>query len=285
MTLLTCSAVRRRLQAFYDRELAVEELIAIEAHVSDCPPCWSDLRELEDVGKALRLAAAPGPADDWTGLRPGVIGRMSAEAHESWTARVARAFDDMHLVWVGLGATAATVVCAGAVLSMLHFASPERNDSLAAMMPRVESADQIDGDPRRFAATDTRFASAADGGDAIDADAEAESAPSGSDLNPATLDGRISVPSVPENGIVYATLERSTMQEDSVLPLSAVVTREGRVSGLELLGTNHDIPRAMAIVEALSRGRLEPAESDGSPVAVNLVWLVAHTTVRGKSRS
>ena len=283
MTLFSCAAVRSRLQAFYDRELAVADLIAIEGHVQDCPPCASELRELRDVGDALRLAGAPGPADDWTGLRPGVISRMNAEAHESWTARARRAFDDMHLVWIGLASTAATVACAGVVLSMLHFASPERNDSLSAMMPRVQRADQLDGDLRRFAAIDTRFPVTTEFSD-FDESAM-ESAPSGSDLNPATLDGRISVPSVPENGIVYLTLERSTMQEDSVLPLSAVVTRDGRVSGLELLGANHDIREVMAIVEALSRGRLEPALSGGSPVAVNLVWLVAHTTVKGKPRS
>lgn len=248
MTLLTCAAVRRRLQAFYDRELPVHELISVESHVHDCPPCARDLRELQQVGDALRLAAAPGPSDDWTGLRPGVISRMSAEAHESLTARAARAFDDLHLVWIGLASTAATFLCAGAVLSMLHFASPERNDSLAAMIT-------------------------------------VRAAPSGSDLNPARLDGRIRVPSVPENGIVYATLENSLIQDDVMLPLSAVVTREGRVSGLELLSNDHDLREVMALVEALSRGRLEPAQFDGSPVAVNLVWLVAHTTVKGKSRS
>jgi hypothetical protein len=206
------------------------------------------LRDLQDVGEALRLAAAPGPSDDWTGLRPSVISRMTAEAHESWTARVRRAFDDMHLVWIGLASTAATFVCAGAVLSMLHFASPERNDSLAAMIT-------------------------------------VKAAPSGSDLNPARLDGRIRVPSVPENGIVYATLESSDMQGDLVLPLSAVVTREGRVSGLEILGNNHNLREVLVLVEALSHGRLEPAQFAGSPVAVNLVWLVAHTTVKGKSSS
>src|SRR5262249_23038712 len=119
MTLLTCAAVRRRLPAFYDRELPVRELIDIEAHVADCPPCSRDLKELQSVGDALRLAAAPGPAEDWIGLQPGVISRMRAEAHESWTARVRRTFDDWHLVWIGLGATAATCVCAFSVLSML----------------------------------------------------------------------------------------------------------------------------------------------------------------------
>ena len=248
MTLLTCAAVRRRLQAFHDRELAVGEQIAVESHIHDCPPCARDLREFQSIGEALRLAAAPGPSDDWTGLRSGVISRMRAEAHESWMARAARAFDDLHLIWIGLASTAATFLCAASVLSMLHFASPERGDSLAAVIAIM-------------------------------------AAPSGSNLNPARLDGRIQVPSVPENGLVYATLERSVMDADRVLPLSAVVTREGRVSGLELLSKDQDLREVMDLVDALSRGRLEPAQFDGSPVAVNLVWLVAHTTVKGKARS
>src|SRR5436190_576369 len=146
------------------------------------------------------------------------------------------------------GGTAASCFCAGAVHSMLHFASPERQDSLAAVIAVM-------------------------------------AAPSGSDLNPARLDGRIQVPSVPEHGIVYATLERSVMDGDLVVPLSAIVTREGRVSGLELLNKRQDGREVTDIVEALSRGRLETAQFGGSPVAVNLVWLVAHTTVKGKARS
>ena len=248
MTLLTCAAVRRRLSAFHDRELAIAEQIAIETHLHDCPPCARDLRDLQDVGLALRQAAAPAPSDDWTGVRSSVISRMRAEAHESWTAKARRAFDDLHLVWIALGSTAATCLCAGTVLSMMHFASPERQDSLAAVIAVM-------------------------------------AAPSGSDLNPARLDGRIQAPSVPENGLVYATLERSMMEGDLVVPLSAIVTREGRVSGLERLNKWQDGRDVTTIVEALSRGRLEPAQFGGSPVAVNLVWLVAHTTVKGKSRS
>jgi hypothetical protein len=246
MTLLTCAAVRRRLQAFYDRELAVGELIAVESHLHDCPPCARDLHTLRQLGEAVRTAAARAPSDDWTGVRSSVISRMRAEAHESWTARAGRAFDDLHLVWIGLASTVATIVCSGVVLSMLHFASPERQDSLAAVIAVM-------------------------------------AAPSGSDLNPARLDSRIRVPSVPENGIVYATLEASEMTGDLVLPLSAIVTREGRVSGLELLNKGQDLPQVMEFVDALSRGRLEPAQFGGSPVAVNLVWLVAHTTVKPKT--
>ena len=60
MTLLTCAAVRRRLAAYHDRELPVPELIAIEAHVKDCPPCAREQRDLQSVGEALRLADVRG---------------------------------------------------------------------------------------------------------------------------------------------------------------------------------------------------------------------------------
>jgi hypothetical protein len=249
MTLLTCAAVRRRLQAFYDSELPVPELIAIEAHLEGCPPCARDLREVQKLGDAIRLGSARGPADDWTGLAPGVISRMRAEAYESWPSRMKRAFDDLHLVWIGLASTVATFLCAAAVASMLHYASPERNDSLAAVITVM-------------------------------------AAPIGSDINPARLEGWIRVPSVPQDGVVSATLENSVLQQrDIMLALSAVVTREGRVSGLELLTNEDDRRDVTLLIDALSRGRLEPAQFCGSPVAVNLIWLVAHTTVKAKYRS
>ena len=90
MTLLTCAAVRRKMQAFHDRELPVRETIAIEAHVSTCPPCARDLRELRSIGASIRVAALPAPADNWAGMKSGVISRMRAEANESWAAKARR---------------------------------------------------------------------------------------------------------------------------------------------------------------------------------------------------
>ena len=40
----------------------------------------------------------------------------------------------MHLVWIGLASTAATFLCGAVVLGMLHYASPEREDSLRALI-------------------------------------------------------------------------------------------------------------------------------------------------------
>jgi hypothetical protein len=246
MTLLTCAAVRRRLPAFYDRELPISDQIAVESHVSGCPPCSSELNLLREVGAALRLAAPPGPADDWTGLQSGVIGRMRAEAHESWTARVSRTFDDMHLVWIGLASAAAAIVCGVIALSAIHFASPEREDSLAAMIAVI-------------------------------------SAPSGSDLNPVRNDLFLQVPTVPERGAIEVMLAQPITHDELVLALNAVVTQDGRVSGVSVLNTEPHQRDFSPILNVLSHARLEPGRLGASPVAVNLVWLLAHTTVKAKA--
>jgi hypothetical protein len=38
----------------------------------------------------------------------------------------------------------------------------------------------------------------------------------------------------------------------------------------------------LEVLEAASQARFEPARAGGAPVAVNVVWLLAHTTVVGK---
>jgi hypothetical protein len=248
MTGLTCAAVRQRLAAFHDEELPVPDRIAVQSHLNRCGACAGALAEFSDVSQALRLAAAPGPADDWTGLAPGVISRMRAEANESWPARIGRLFDDMHLVWIGMASTAATILCGAIVLSMLHYASPERDDSLRAMITVI-------------------------------------AAPSGSNLNPASLDGMmIRVPSVPEDGIVRASLERPSEDGEYMLAFSAVITREGVISGMEALGKGRGVRQVDRLIHEISRGRLEPARYGADPIAVNLVWLVEHMTVTVKPK-
>ena len=257
MTIMTCAAVQRRLQAFHDGELPVGETIAVEHHIATCPPCARDLREVRSLGDALRLAAAPGPSDDWAGLQAGVISRMRAEAQESWSAKARRFVDDLHLVWIGFASAAATVVLAGTVLSVLQVGpQPVRADSLATMM--------------------------------------ALSGSGAAELSPTALEGRnplfggpmsVQAPSVPHNGVVFATLESALAhEEDSLLPLSASVTREGRVSELRpLTGEEMHDQAVSELIRRLSGGWLEPAQYGGDPVAVNYIWVVAHTTVKGKT--
>jgi hypothetical protein len=250
MTLMTCSSVQRRLQSFHDGELPVKDMIDVEAHVGSCPPCARDLRRLRTLGDALRLAGAPGPADDWAGLQPGVISRMRAEQHESWSARAQRFIDDVHLVWIGLASAGATCVLAGSILGMVHNI-PDRSDSLAAMFAVL-------------------------------------GAEAGSDLNPAPLDGRglnkgpmpVLVPTVPQDGVVYATLENADIPDGVMVPLAAQVTTDGSVENLRMLDRTLSSNSVRDLMDALSRGRLEPAQYGGAPVAVSVVWLLANTTVR-----
>jgi hypothetical protein len=248
MTLLTCAAVRRRLAAYYDRELPVAEQIAVESHVNDCPPCARELRELERIGDSLRLGVAPSPAADWAGLAPGVISRMCAENEESFRGRAARLMEDLHFVWIGLASTVASLLCAAIALGTVASAAQERHDSLAAVFAVM-------------------------------------AAPSGSDLNPARLDWRYRVPSVPQDSMFQQTLERRVLADgmsdvDSMLAVSAVVTRDGSVADLSVLRTSSGREHVTSLLSAISQARLQPAELEGSPIAVNLVWLVAQTTVR-----
>jgi hypothetical protein len=257
MMFLNCAAVQRRLPAFYDRELSIPDLIAIEGHLQECPPCVRELKAIQDLGDALREASAPGPADDWTGLQPGVISRMRAEAHESWAARSARFFDDLHLIWIGLAATAATFLCGAVALSALHFAPERRGDSLAATIAIM-------------------------------------TAPTGSDLNPVRLDERlgprysplmdyIRVPSVPKEGPIEAMLLTPVSDEEVMLALSAVVTREGRLSDLSVLNNDSARRDIHVMLAAISQAPLEPARIGSDPIAVNLVWLLTHMTVKAKA--
>ena len=64
MTGLTCAAVRKRLAAFHDDELDVQERIAVQSHVYSCDGCQSELTGYRDVSSALRVASAHAPADD-----------------------------------------------------------------------------------------------------------------------------------------------------------------------------------------------------------------------------
>jgi hypothetical protein len=244
MSVLTCAAVRQWLAAFHDDELSVQDRIAVQAHVNACDGCLAELGDYQDVSAALRLAAAPGPADDWTGLTPGVISRMRAEANEAWPARVARIFDDMHLVWIGLASTTATLLVGTMVLGMLRFASPERGDSLRALLAIV-------------------------------------SAVPGSDLNPAGIDGlAVQAPSVPEDGLIIASLERSGQGAEQMLAFATVITRDGNIAAMQALGDSRGSRQVAALINELSRGRLEPARYGSDALAVSMVLVVEHVTVK-----
>jgi Putative zinc-finger len=243
MKLLTCAAVRRRMMAFHDGELPARDRLAVETHLDGCPRCASEAAALDRLGDALRGGAHQ--ADDLTGLRADILSRVKADHERTLNARMGRLFEDLHLVWIGLAATTATLICSVIVLGALAFASPGRSDSLAAMM------NQLGATP-------------------------------GSNLNPYRLDAGVTFPRFSRDDYMPTV---ALTEQEAVLALAAVVTKEGRVSGFEVLSDEGDRREVLALLEALRRARFAPAEFGGAPVAVNMIWLVSHTTVRRKTSS
>ena len=246
MHVLPCDRVRDDLAAYHDGELPMEERVLIQSHLQECVACRLEAASLSDLSDALRTmaGAVPGRRDGDSGRITGaVLERIRVENQLSLTTRFRGLFDDMHLVWAGLGASVATLFCVFASAGVLQAASQERPDSLAGIISTIVAADT--SNPMRLA------------------------------------------PTVIENRALLDTTE--AMQStggDADLMLSALVTREGRIQNLEVLEEQarklHVKPEVMlAMIEAASRARFE--RQTGTQVsAVNVVWLMTTTTVKGR---
>ena len=246
MHVLPCARVRQDLAAYHDGELPMDERVLIQSHLQECVACRLEEQAISDLGDALRTMAGsvPGRSAHDGRLTAAVLERIHVEEQFSLGTRVRGLFEDMHFVWAGLGASVAMAFCIFASAGVLQAASQEKPDSLAGIISTIASADT--NDPVRLAGA------------------------------------------VFENRALLDTTEAmQTTDQDAELMLSALVTRDGRIQNLELLEQQaralHIKPEVIgAMLEAASRARFEPAQSGGLPVAVNVVWLVTSTTVKGQ---
>jgi hypothetical protein len=245
---LDCAGVGRHLEAYHDGELPVADRVAVGHHLQDCPACASEADDLDVIASSLRYrsAGAGPPPADLDAMRDAILSRVQAERQVSWPVRIGQLFDDMHLVWAGLSATAATAACAALLFGIWFLSPPERADSLAGLLSALATP--------------------------------------GSDRNPVSVDPRMRMPRVSDDALP-AMLATTATEEDLVFALAAVVTREGRIARSEVLVSNHRDHDALLLMNAIAEARFQPARLRGSPVAVNLVWLLTHTTVRGKMHS
>jgi hypothetical protein len=260
---LTCAAALRSLQAYHDGELPVSSQIAVASHVHHCTNCAAALADLDDISSILRQAApghSPLSCDEAAAFTSTVVNRAKVERDTSFAARMRNLLEDLPVLYAGAGASLATTLFLVLMLGMMRFATIERADSLAGIL--------------NFLATQ------------------------GSNENPFVVDARVMMPRALDatfsNGELVSVgedyLDGSQSGRDAVVTLSAVVTREGTVANLELLGDGrdpepgvldvNDARRVEELMGAVSRARFEPATRKGLPVAVNMVWLVTHTTVR-----
>jgi predicted anti-sigma-YlaC factor YlaD len=245
MHVLPCDRVRDDLPAYHDGELSIDQQVLIQSHLQECIACRLEAAELAELGNALRTmaAAVPGRNVVETGeLTGSVLERIRVEEQFSLAAQIRGWFDDMHLVWAGLGATTAMLFCVFASAGVLQAASQERSDSLAGIISTV--ANGSSGNSIRLAdrMLETR----------------------------ALLDTTAAMPG----------------GEDAEVTMSALVTRDGRIQNLEVVAeqarTYQVKPEVLlAMLEAASRARFVPAQAGGEAVAVNVVWLVTSTTVKG----
>lgn len=249
MTPLSCAATERLLQAYHDAELPVREQIAVSSHLEWCDTCAAALADLQEIGSTLASLAhrrRPLTNEEAAVFNQAVVNRLKAEDDASLLARIRYMFDDVRLVYAGAGAAMSCAVCVMIMLGMMRFATKdgEKPDSLAAIVTLVSTPLECDPGVNLSDASGCH----------------------------ARWEAR------------FRTANESAEQE-SVFALDAVVThRSGHLADLARLRTGrHDSAQAQmieALLDAVTRSRLETALPSGVPITASMVWMVEHATVR-----
>ena len=253
-----CETARELLDAFVDGELPVTDQVMVEAHLRWCTTCSARIEDMSIIGAAVRIGSAVGvrgaQLDEcaFAALQDDVISRVSAEHNQSFGVRFREMFEDMHLWWPALGACCAVLICLAGASTVLYATSEEHPDSLAALITTISDR-------------------------------------SGQD--PLLLDNTIMTPRSIDNGTML-----DVPDDEAVVTLAMVVSSEGEISDLALLQSEREVvvarhdrsrhQRELAdLLHQVKRARFEPAQAlSGRKVAVNMVWLIARTTVKGNAR-
>lgn len=242
---MTCRWTRRRLAAYLDDELSVDERIAVDGHLEECVACVRIAEGERELSRAVGLAASD-RLDTEIAERLRVAGgmvlsRIAAEREVSRTTGMRGLADNIHRVWLAGAACVATAACAFVVAGVVS--TVQSPDSLAAMMEKLANP--------------------------------------GSNENPVQLRTGMVAPQLSPDAVLL------TLPEPMPLPglptgvtFAVVVTREGTVSGLEVLDSSGpDPPSWHELVDSAFGARFQPAEYRGAPVAVNMVWVVEQVTI------
>lgn len=251
MTSLTCAATRRRLQAFHDHELSMDGQIAVAGHLEWCDLCTRELAELDEVRQTLHALTSGRlmlSHEEAAAFNAGVVNRLAAEEATSLSARVRDLFDDMHVVYAGLGAVVATMVCVVIMLAMMRFATNERSDSLAAIV--------------RVLATRLDCES---GNDLAD----------GSGCRARWAERFQRANETAELDAVF-TLEAVVSRRGGLANLASLRIDQGR----GVRGAEGELQLIEGLLDAVARARLDPAQAGQVPSSLNMLWLVERTTVR-----
>jgi hypothetical protein len=245
MHVLPCAQVREDLQAYHDGELSIDTQVLIQSHLQECVACRLEAAALSDLSHALRTmaGAVPGRAAREAGLiSRAVLDRIGVEERFSLVAQARESFQDMHLVWAGLGATVAMLICIFASAGVLQAASNERPDSLAGIISTIARGSI---DPVRLAASPLE--------------------------NEPLLDTTESLPAGIEGDLMLSAF----VTRDGRIQNVAVLEEEARALHVKP-------EAVLAMIDAASRARFSPSHFPAFAGGVNVVWLVTSTTVKGR---
>jgi len=181
-----------------------------------------------------------------------VLTRIQTEREQSTWSQLRGMCTDMRFFWPAVGASFALAACVCVAAAVVAVTNAQKPDSLAGMIETLANP--------------------------------------GSDENPMRLDGAMFAPPRALNDSALASLPG----DDAVVALAAVVTREGRVANYEVLFSERESVRrhdtavqtddVSSVVNAVKQSRFTPAQAvDGAPVAVNMVWVLARTTVKASA--
>src|SRR5438132_7606111 len=256
---LDCRAAQELLEAFIDGELAVNDQVALESHLRWCSVCAARVEDMQLIGASLRvtscaLRAADDAEESLTSVQSEVLTSIKTEREQSMWAQMRDMCSDMRFFWPAVGASLALLACLGVAGAVISVTSDENPDSLAGMIQMLANP--------------------------------------GSDENPMRLDYAVAAPPRALDG---AGLEL-VPGDEAVFALAAVVTREGRVANYEVLSSERASVRrhdtavqngdVSSVLNAVKQSRFAPAQAvDGAPVAVNMVWVLARTTVKASAQA
>jgi hypothetical protein len=253
-----CETARELLDAFVDGELLVADQVMVEAHLRWCTTCSARVEDMSIIGAAMRMGSAAvreGNALDnrtMAALQDDVMSRVSAEHNQSFGVRVGEMFEDMHLLWPAFGACCAVLICLAGASTVLYAASEEHPDSLAALIASISGR---------------------------------------SGQGPLLLDNTVATPRAIDGGPML-----DVPDDEAMVTLATVVSIEGRISDFALLQSEREVvatrrdrtrhQRELAdLLIQVKESRFEPAYAlSGRKVPVNMVWLIARTTVKGTAR-
>jgi hypothetical protein len=246
---MTCDYVRSELSAYHDEELPITIRIGISDHLENCPSCAVEAGDLRTISEALR---GNNRAEEVTSMSLGrlqsdILQRLAAEENASIGRRFRQLFDDPQRASATIGASVAVSLCM-AIWALVMAQGPQGHPgSLRAVMNQSVRLYDI------YLPEDS-----------------------------------VELPRVDAEAVMPAAVMNTDGSEDGVSAFSAIVTEDGDLTDLELLGGHsrglHMPPathaQLSALLNAAATARFEPARVAGSPVSLNVVWLVTHRTVR-----